>query len=325
MIATPASAPRIVSVVWSDSSRVAQNLARRLGAEFHLLPCPRKPPLARAALYRRLARETAEILARERPDAVIVQNPPIHAVSAVARYARKNDEHYVIDAHSGAFLGRGALQSAYRRRFARLAHNALVTLIHNEDLIPCAEDLEIRYLHLEMAVPERPTEETAELRHPAIVAVCGYGRDEPLAELLKAASILPEVNFYLTGKYPGRRRLPSNVTATGFLPELDYWRLLNGSDAVMALTTREATILSGAYEGLSAGKPLILSRTDTLSRTFRQGAVLVEDDVESIANGIKEIVRRGRELAAQVVGLREEKTRRWEQQFRKLQYVIKSR
>lgn len=260
------------------------------------------------------------------PEIVFVQHPPIHAVTAVADYARSHGTGFVIDAHSGAFLGQGFLRGAYRQRFAGLGRRALLTLVHNEDLIPHAEKLGLKYLVIEMAVPENPTTELAQLRHPAVVVVCGYGQDEPLAELLGAARLLPDLNLYLTGAkgemIAHRVPLRPNVFATGFLDELDYWRLLNAGDVVVVLTRREATILSGAYEGLAAGKPLVLSKTRTLARAFPGGAVLVENDPESLAAGIREALQNGPVLARAGAELRADKAQVWKRQFSELKEMM---
>lgn len=320
---------RIASIVWAESSRVAETLAQRLDAEFHLIRCERTRGFARLVQYLDLARTTRTILSQSDPDVVFVQNPPIHAVSAVARHCRERRAALVIDAHTGAFVSRGLLAGSYRRRFVRFAQDALVTLIHNEGLVPIAEELGIRYLVLEMGVPQAPEVEPERFHGPAVVAVCGYGRDEPTRELLAAAARLPDVTFRLTGRPPAASHKPQatshNVVFTGFLVDNDYWRLLKGADVVLALTTREATILSGAYEGLAAGKPLVLSRTETLARSFPKGAVLVENRAEAIAEGIRYALDHAEELKTRVASLTEEKRRTWEMSFRALQQILTER
>jgi glycosyltransferase involved in cell wall biosynthesis len=321
---------RIASIVWAESSRVAETLAHRLDAEFHVIRCERKRGFARLVQYVDLARATRTILEQSDPDVVVVQNPPIHAVSVVARHCRERRAALVIDAHTGAFASQGLLAGSYRRRFVRFAHDALVTLIHNEGLVPTAEELGIRYLVLEMAVPQPPEVEPEQFPGPAVAVVCGYGRDEPVAQVLAAAARLPEVTFHMTGRYPqsAYRQSPAayrrNVVFTGFLVDNDYWRLLKGADVVLVLTTREATILSGAYEGLAVGKPLVLSRTETLARAFPKGAVLVDNRAEAIADGIRYALDSAEELKNRVAALAEEKRKTWEISFRALRQILES-
>jgi len=312
----------IASIVWAESSRIAETLAHRLDAEFHLIRVERKKGFARLVQYADLARITGTILAQSNPDIVLVQSPPIHAVATVARHCRDSRAAYVIDAHTGAFSAGTWLARRYRAQFAQLAQTALVTLVHNENLVPLALELRFRHLVVEMAVPEPAQVEPESVRHPAVAVLCGYGRDEPLPELLGAVRSLPEVTFYLSGSYPGTPPKARNLVLTGFRTEPDYWRLLKGCDVVVALTTRESTILSGAYEGLAAGKPLVLSRTATLEQAFARGAVLVENRADAIAAGISQALARTADLAAQGQVLVAEKRRSWDRQFRAFQRIL---
>ena len=313
---------RIASIVWAESSRIAETLALRLGAEFHLIRTERKTGFARLTQYADLARTTRTILAQSDPDVVLVQNPPIHAVAAVARHCRERRAALVIDAHTGAFQADAWLARHYRQRFVRLAQDALVTLVHNEGLVPLATELGIRHAVLEMAVPEPAPVEPEQVRHPSVAVVCGYGRDEPLSAVLGAIRALPDITFYLTGDSPGTVSRARNLVFAGFRTEPDYWRLLKGCDVVAAFTTRESTILSGAYEGLAAAKPLVLSRTATLEQSFPRGAVLVENRSDAIAAGFSQALARTAELVAQGQVLVEAKQRSWERQFRALQRIL---
>jgi hypothetical protein len=327
---------RILSIAWFAQQRRGETLARRLGAEFVKLPCSyRRSPLARLAQYRRLSRETTDVLNQRDPDLIVVQNPPIHAVAAVARYARAKHKDFIIDAHSGPFLDRGVRAKRHRRRFAHYGSHALVTLLHNEELISYAEDMGLKYLVLEDPVPTAgascrsdasdKSDSGSETRPAMVVVVCGYGRDEPVDIVLKAATEMPDVTFHFTGRPPVPLVLPANARATGFLAEPDYWRLLGACDVVVALTTREATILGGGYDGLSAGKPLVLSRTTTLESVFPKGAVLVENRPEALAEGIRQALRRADDLVFKGRQLREEKARTWERQFSALRQAIVER
>ena len=156
----------------------------------------------------------------------------------------------------------------------------------------------------------------------AVAVVCGYGRDEPLPELLGAVRSLPTVTFYLSGSYPGTPPRAKNLVMTGFRTEPDYWRLLKGCDVVVALTVRESTILSGAYEGLAAGKLWCCRGLATLEQAFARGAVLVENRSDAIAAGIRQALERAADLAGQGQMLVEEKRRSWERQFRAFQRIL---
>ena len=83
-------------------------------------------------------------------------------------------------------------------------------------------------------------------------------------------------------------------------------------NGVIDLSTRERCLLCGAYEAVAAGKPMILSRTQTLMDYFTRGAVFTDNRVSdlphSIRNAILDLRRREAELRAEVAILRRELT-----------------
>ena len=56
--------------------------------------------------------------------------------------------------------------------------------------------------------------------------------------------------------------------------------------AVVVLTTRDDTLLSGAWEAIALGRPLVLSDTVALRSTFGEGPSWVRPEPEAIAAGI---------------------------------------
>ena len=63
-------------------------------------------------------------------------------------------------------------------------------------------------------------------------------------------------------------RWPANLTATGFLSDDDYWRQLRVRPSIVVLTTRPATLLSGGYEAMAVGRPLVISDHGVLRDYF---------------------------------------------------------
>ncbi len=135
---------------------------------------------------------------------------------------------------------------------------------------------------------------------PTVVCPLSYANDEPVAGLLEAARLSPDVNFFLTGRPPNsiRAQAPSNVTFTGYLSNGDYDQLLNRSDVVMALTTRDLTMQRAGYEAFMAGKPQVTSGFTTLKDFYEDCAVYVEPaEPGSIAAGVREALQRTDELS----------------------------
>ena len=93
------------------------------------------------------------------------------------------------------------------------------------------------------------------------------------------------------------------MTLAGFLDDDAYLRLLARSDAVVVLTDREDTLLSGAWEAIALGRPLVVSGTQALRTTFGDAVGYVDGERTTIAAGIDAVL--GDPLAAsRVEGLR---------------------
>ena len=107
-----------------------------------------------------------------------------------------------------------------------------------------------------------------------VTVVATYSKDEPLGILPAVAERLPDVRFAVTGAPRGDLGgWPANLTATGFLSDDDYWRQLARSAAIVVLTTRPATLLSGGYEAMAVGRPLVISDHGVLRDYFADAAV----------------------------------------------------
>jgi glycosyltransferase involved in cell wall biosynthesis len=127
-----------------------------------------------------------------------------------------------------------------------------------------------------------------------VVFICTYSVDEPVDEVVKAARLLPDVQFTFTGD-PAyapvvvRGSLPSNVHLSGFLPDSEYLALLRGADAVLVLTREDHTMQRGGYEAMSLEKPLITSRWPLLKEVFAKGTVHVDNTAAGIASAVRRI------------------------------------
>jgi len=173
-------------------------------------------------------------------------------------------------------------------------------------------------------IPQVPPVEPVELRgRRAVTYVCTFSEDEPYEEVIAATGLLEEdVVVHITGNYRGRvdpGSIPANMELMGFIDESAYWSLLASSDAVMVLTMRDGCLVCGAYETIALNKPLVLSDTKALRSYFNRGCVYVSPDARSIAEGIREALRKEKELLAEVRQLHRAIDRQWNDVFSSFQ------
>jgi glycosyltransferase involved in cell wall biosynthesis len=259
---------------------------------------------------------TARILRREKPDAIFVMTPPVFAALPAFWYARWTGARVVLDAHTAAFLHPRWRCFQWLQR--ALCRKAATTIVHNHYIAQrvrsagghatVVSDVPVIFSEIEpFAKPDAFT----------VAVVCSFNYDEPLPAILEAAAAMPGVRFFMTGnpRHLSRRlanSVPRNVTLTGFLSTAGYGGLLSSADVVLTLTTRDHTMLRGAYEAIYQGTPVIISDWPLLREAFPEGAVHVDNTAREIADAIRQ-VQQSRELyREQADCLRRAKLRNWQ-------------
>ena len=109
---------------------------------------------------------------------------------------------------------------------------------------------------------------------------------------------------------------PSNVVFTGFLSRASYAGLIKACRSVICLTVLDHTMQRGAYEAIYLGKPVVTSNFGILRENFNVGALHVDNDVDSIVDGIERMSRDSAEFESQAIELGVQKRRRWEGNLR---------
>lgn len=304
-------------ISWAESCSRSDHTARELGGTSHMVYAPRFGSRASTILFKYLAqwRRTAQLLRRERPETVFVMTPPLFAALPAFAYAWRERKQVVLDAHSAAFL-----HPRWRRLQwlqGALCRRAATTLVHAEHI---AGLVRATGGHATL-VPDVPIvyPEIEPFARPdgfVVAVVCSFNYDEPIREIFEAARLLPDVRFFITGNPRHLASdlaavLPPNATLTGFVSTAAYGGLIAGADAVMTLTTRDHTMLRGAYEAIYQGTPVIVSDWPLLRAAFPEGAAYVDNTAEQIARAIRMVALNPDEYRAGAARLRAAKLRRW--------------
>jgi L-malate glycosyltransferase len=324
--ATFERSPCVEWVTWHASRRTME-LARALGVAVRLIRRGRFRWPGRALALTRSFYHLAVTPAR----ILIVQNPSVLLTSAACLLKPLKRYRLIQDLHS-AFYGtsqrpKGIRDRVYWSLSRYCARRADLTIVTNAFLGSVVERLGGRAFVLQDKFPDlgRPGR-VALAGRQNIAFICTYSPDEPVEEVLQAARRLPsDVVIYITGRPPRKfrsRDIPRNVRLTGYLPEPRYAELLNSADLVLALTTRDHTLLCGAYEAVALGKPLVMSDQKALRDYFRRGVRFTANDSHSLAASIEAALNALDGLQDQVAELKQELSDEWGARFRNLEALL---
>lgn len=316
-----------IFIAWINYQRRSDLLAQHLGAKMHFIyykPCNKlvHTPIQ----YFVQAIRTWRVLRYECPNIIFVQNPPIFCVLIAYLYGRWYGAHYIIDSHTGAFLSSKWRWSVGLHRL--LSKGALLTLVHNKSQEKIVKEWECRYLVLRDPLGYYPETECFHFSGQFnVVVVSSFAKDEPINIIFEAATKLSSVTFYVTGNFKRAdstllKIKPDNCLLTGYIPYQHYMGLLQGADAVIDLVSNGDTLLSGAYEAISMGTPLILSDWPILRDSFPLGAIYIPNTVEGICEGVYLARQKQQMLRQEILVLREQLQPEWERKFAELQQLI---
>ncbi|NOZ89374.1 MAG: glycosyltransferase family 4 protein [Crenarchaeota archaeon] len=263
-----------VFVAWSRLSRRTRELAELLGME--LVFIPRGPPYVGAWL------ETGRLLARLRPRLVAAQLPQGPLLLRLHLLRRRLGFRLVADVHSGFMVYKSLGERLLNQPFRRLLRGCDLVVSHNEPFTRLLLDYGVpgeRVVTVYDPIPprhpspRRPRLPEVEPRR-YILMPAAWAPDEPmemLAEAWRLSRLAGEgYRLVVTGDWRRRprsadrlRRL-EGVVLTGFLPAEEYAWLLDNAAAVLALTTKEYTVLSALWEAVAYRRPALVSATRTL-------------------------------------------------------------
>jgi len=315
MIEPGSPAANSLFLTWVDHRRTTE-IAQHLGTKKVVLTTPRRG----IARYFTLAGRTIGVLRRERAHLLIVQSPSLVlsllalALRPLFRYA------LVVDAHNEAvepYLHPNALMRALTYLVLRRAD---LVVVSNPALVSRVEQKGGRAMSLPDRIP------TAHVQPPGakagndfqVVVISTFADDEPIESVIESARATGDgIRYAITGnpaRLPARVRdaMPANVRLTGFLPEEEYWSLLATSDVVMDLTTMEDCLVCGAYEGISVGRPLVLSNNRASVELFHDAALFTDNSVASLATVAQQAKAQYAELRARMPAARERIDRHWD-------------
>jgi glycosyltransferase involved in cell wall biosynthesis len=325
--ALPARRPKVAFIAWAEDSGRAHEIAQALGGEaraFYRLRIIWKPLVPLRYLLNAVG--TCGYLLTRRPRAVVVTNPPIFPGLIALLYCTAMRAPLLLDSHPSAF-GDAPMAKGAGGIHAWLTRRAVTTMVTVPELAQIVTSWGGRADIIHEAPPAHRAAPAAPLTgRPRIVYIGRFAGDEPTAEVVAAARLVPEADVLITGddrKCPAalRASAPANVIFTGFLEGDDYDHALENAAAVMVLTRHPLAVNRGAYEAVYFERPLIISDLPAMTPLFPY-AISVPDDTAGIARGIRSAIERHADLVAACPLARALQEQRWQQQLAPLRELV---
>lgn len=317
----------MVFISW-ETHRRTRTLCQRLGLDLAEI----LEGGARIRRYLFSIARTLRLLSRRKPSVVIFQNPSIVLATLMVLARRVWGFKIVMDAHNSAIRpleGRYRILNAWAELLIR---HCDLTLVTNEPLASQVRAMGGRALVLPDALPDVPeycrpkASSNSAGRATRAMLVCTWAADEPYEEVVEAFldHLGPPVRLAITGRYPARYEYlkEKGVQLTGFLPDAEYWQLLQDSDFVIDLTYRDDCLVCGAYEAIACGKPLILSDTPVNRALFGDIALYVDNSAQGIADAVTRLVEDYPLYRARVERFRESYEDRWRDRLEALKQQL---
>jgi len=278
---------KCVFVVWRKLSRRTELLSKYTKCEYVLL----KGSIA----YIDLAYRTMRYIDRYRPKVIVAQLPPGPLLAVLAILKRFYRYRLIVDIHTGFLVYDNIKSWILNKPFRFFLKYCDIILVHNDDIT----ELLPRGLRDKTIVVYDPwflVAEQADMCRESedyVVFPASYAPDEPLEEVLSAVlgSAL-NIKLYVTGDWRRRKDLKdryesSKIIFTGYLPTDEFYKLLCKAKAVITGTKREYTLLMSAWEAVAFRKPLIVNKTRTLEKIFKDYAIFYDHkNPESIIHAI---------------------------------------
>lgn len=316
-----------IFISWCPFSSRSQILSEVFGAKpYYISYCRKKTIFYTILRYFLAVFHTLYIIFHERPQFVFMMNQPVFLPMIVFMCSKIGRFNYIIDSHSGLFN-----KSTWRRfiPIMRIIYgSSFLNMAHNDHDAKIYKSWGVKTIVLGTEFYGENDCKMVRLRtRKNVVLISVFASDEPICEVLKAASDLPDFNFYITGAIENARKLgifswPKNVTLTDFLPRNEFVGLVKAADAAMVLVTTDNTMQRGAFEAVSWGIPLIISDWPVLRKTFPRGVVFVRNSSMSIRDGVMKFFDNKELLKRQILELRREKIALWNAEVGQVKLIL---
>ncbi|TMF42743.1 MAG: glycosyltransferase family 4 protein [Chloroflexi bacterium] len=316
----------VAAVAWDKYQGRTEALAEALGGRAWYI---RSRPKQKALLPVRYVVDSIRmwrLLRRHRPGVLIVITPPVVAPVVAWLWCATHQCRLVVDCHTGAFHSWKWRWSG--RLLEPVCRTAAAALVHTQEDEALVEAWGARALLVPDDLPD-----DRQASHPPgasglrVVVAGSLDGNEPVAEVVEAARLAPQVEFRLTGDEERvplavRRGAPCNAIFTGWLDYPTFLGELLVADVVAVFSTDPHIMNRAAFEAVGLGRPLVLSDLPGLRSRFGDAALFAPNDPRSMADAMLQALARQEELAAKSRALQAQLSAQHQQGLARLRAMV---
>jgi len=319
--------------------QLSNNLGQALGAEVKQIYYQKICGVKLPAILRYLAQGavTLYILFKNRPGAVIAQNPPVFASLTVLLYCKLSGAKFAIDSHTAAFLD--AKWMEYYGFFKYAAKRAALNSCHNYKNLEILKSWGVKSAmvmqfsnpvynleKLNLPLNDKKIEQALKASNLPIMMVNRFAPDDDWKTVVKTAELMPEAVFFITGNpadaKSGLDDLPANVILTGYLSHNEFLKLMRRSNVILAFTLRPDTVLWSIREIMALTKPFVTTDSEVLRHYFAEVALFTKSDAKELKEKISEAIKNETEIKNKIKIFLEKDKIRWNDEIEKFKNYL---
>ncbi len=262
--------------------------------------------------------KTYDTIKKNMPKVLIVQNPSLFLTILACILKKYFSFFLIVDAHNVALYPENFIIKRIKYINNFIFKTSDLILVTNERLKKYVVKENGKAFVLPDKIPNFIAQKDKTKNDtPKIVYICTFSRDEPFLNFFKSCSMQSaKYDVYCTGNINKLdqkiyKKYKNCINFTGYLSEEEYISLLLSADLIIDLTYREDCLVCGAYEGVAAEVPLILSDTHALRYYFSSGVVFTKNDPFSIVNSINYAMNNSKKLKEEIYILKKKLSISW--------------
>jgi glycosyltransferase involved in cell wall biosynthesis len=243
--------------------------------------------------------KTSEVVIREKPRTLFVQNPSLILAMYSLLLRMFLRCKLVIDAHYFGIIAPN--ENRFLQKVLDVCNrNADMVIVTNSNHYKMVEAVGGNPFICQDPLPaldrysrEFSSKDTVDKK---VLFICSFDIDEPFFEVFRAFEELTTEGYslYVSGNYKKQAINPAefkHVHFLGYVPSVEFYYHLFSSSVVVDLTTYEDCLVCGAYESMVAEKPLVATDTKAIREYFTNGVIYTAIEREAIAGAVRNAYR----------------------------------